>query len=126
MKDILLWSWNEDTAGDRDKKAGKGLKSKYKNIQTQVDGIRFASKREGRRYQDLKLLEKAGVIKGLRLQVPYHIYFNGVMICKYIADFVYQENGKEIVEDVKGMRTQGYRLKKKMMKACYNIDILET
>ena len=99
---------------------------KYRNIKTTVDGITFDSKRESIRYCELKLLAKAKKIKNLRLQVPYVIRVNGEKICKYIADFVYVEDGQEIVEDVKGMRTREYVLKRKLMKAVFGIDIRET
>ncbi len=99
---------------------------KYRNIKTTVDGITFDSKRESIRYCELKLLAKAKKIQNLRLQVPYVIRVNGEKICKYIADFVYVEDGQEIVEDVKGMRTREYVLKRKLMKAVFGIDIRET
>ena len=99
---------------------------KYRNIKTTIDGITFDSKRESIRYCELKLLAKAKKIQNLRLQVPYVIRVNGEKICKYIADFVYVEDGQEIVEDVKGMRTREYVLKRKLMKAVFGIDIRET
>lgn len=74
----------------------------------------------------LKLLQKQGLISDLQEQVKYPIVWNGVKVCTYIADFKYQEGDKEVIEDVKGMITAIYRLKKKLMKACYNIEILET
>ena len=99
---------------------------KYRNIKTTIDGITFDSKRESIRYCELKLLAKAKKIQNLRLQLPYVIRVNGEKICKYIADFVYVEDGQEIVEDVKGMRTREYVLKRKLMKAVFGIDIRET
>lgn len=100
--------------------------SKYRNKKTEVDGILFHSKREAARYQDLKTLERAGAIRDLRLQVPFIFELNDVRICKYFADFVYRENGREIVEDSKGKRTKDYMIKRKLMKAFFAIEILET
>jgi hypothetical protein len=100
--------------------------NKYRNIKTEVDGITFHSKKEAARYSDLKLLERAGQIKDLRIQVPFLFELNDVRICKYFADFVYRENGKEVVEDCKGKRTKDYMIKRKLMKAFFAIEILET
>ena len=104
-------------------------KNKYNNSKTSVDGITFDSKKEVRRYGDLKLLERAGDISRLELQPQYS--FNGPFghIGKYKADFRYVRNGEVIVEDVKSPVTAkktDYRLRVKMMKAFYNIDVLET
>lgn len=108
--------------------------SKYNAVKTTVDGITFDSKKEARRYKELKLLESAKLIKDLRLQVTYPLIpkhtIEGINIraTKYIADFVYydQEKGCEVVEDVKGYKTATYKRKKKQMKQRYNIDIFET
>jgi hypothetical protein len=101
--------------------------SKYRNKPTEVDGIRFASKREAGRYQELRLLERAKAIQGLQLQVRYPLKINDQLICTYIADFTYLENGCQlIVEDSKGHLTREYKIKKKMMKALYQIEIRET
>lgn len=107
--------------------------SKYHSIKTQVDGITFDSKLEATRYCELKLLVKANVIKDLRLQVPYELIpkhtIEGISVraTKYIADFVYWDNEKnvEIVEDTKGFKTAEYRKKKKQLKQRYGIDIHE-
>lgn len=100
--------------------------SKYHAIKTEVDGFVFDSKAEARRYSELKLLEKVGEIKDLQLQPPFPVFVNGKLICHYIADFSYHEKGKYIVEDVKGVKTPVYRLKKKLVEALYNITITET
>jgi hypothetical protein len=81
---------------------------------------------EAARYGALKIIQAAGLISELRLQVPYVITVNGKKICRYIADFVYIENGKEVVEDVKGMKTPVYNLKKKLMEAVHRVVISET
>ena len=83
--------------------------SKYRNKPVYIDGIRFASKAEGRRYVELKLLQQSGKICHLILQPK----FKFPMGFKYIADFHYHEKGKDIVEDVKGMETDVFKLKKK-------------
>lgn len=95
--------------------------SKYRNQRTRG----FASKKEAKRYDELRLLEKAKQISFLRTQVRYPIKVNGTLVCTYIADFVYVGD-REIVEDCKGLRLPLYQLKKKLMKAVYGIDILET
>lgn len=101
-------------------------RSKYRNVRTEVDGISFHSKKEANRYIELRDMLTNEDITSLSLQVPYKIVVNGQLICRYIADFVYMQDGKTIVEDVKGRITDVYRLKKKLMKVCHNIDILET
>lgn len=99
--------------------------SKYNAIPTWVDGIKFASASEARRYRELKLLESAGEITDLELQVKYPCIVNGVKVCDYISDFDYTEGGKRITEDVKGFKTPAYRLKKKLIFALYGITISE-
>lgn len=103
-------------------------KSKYGAVKTEIDGIVFDSKHEAARYQELRLLERAGEINNLRFQVPYILidkskYGRSI---KYVADFVYERNGDQIVEDAKGARTPVYRLKKRMMAERYGIEIKET
>lgn len=92
----------------------------------EVDGYLFASRREAHRYSQLKLLEASGAITDLELQPKFPIIVNGVKVCTYVADFQYNENGAKVTEDVKGFSTPVYRLKKKLMKAVYDIDILES
>lgn len=102
--------------------------SKYGNVRTVVDEIKFASKREADRYKELQLLLKAGEIGFLKLQVPYELNEGGSYSYKYIADFVYVDarTGATIVEDCKGARTAVYKKKRKLMKKIYGIKILET
>lgn len=102
--------------------------SKYKAQKCVVDGIKFDSRKEAARYCELRLLERTGEIRNLRLQVPYVLipksrYGREI---KYIADFVYFENDEIIIEDVKGVRTAIYKLKKRMMAEKYGINIKET
>ncbi len=99
--------------------------SKYNAIPTVRDGIKFASASEARRYRELKLLQSAGAISDLKLQVKYPCVVNGVKVCDYVSDFDYTEDGKRITEDVKGFKTPVYRLKKKLVKAIYGITISE-
>lgn len=114
------------------KTAGGGVekqepkKSKYKNVRVQVGGLWFHSKEEAKRYCELKLLLDQGLIHDLQTQVTYKLEINGILICKYISDFIYREDGKNIVEDAKGYRTDVYKIKKKLMKALLNIEIRET
>ena len=98
---------------------------KYRNKPTVIDGLRFDSKAEARRWSELLLLERAGKISALERQVAFPIVIGGVKICKYIADFVYWQRGRNqrTVEDVKGVETDVFRLKAKLVKVCYGIDI---
>ena len=95
-------------------------KSKYNAVKTEVDGIKFDSAKESKRYASLKLLERAGVIENLKLQPRFLLQegftYNGHKERKieYVADFQYERNGQTIVEDVKGMKTEVYKLKRKL------------
>jgi hypothetical protein len=100
--------------------------TKYAAVRTTIDGVTFASKKEATRYKQLKLLEKGKVISNLQLQPRYPCKINGALICTYVGDFSYTENGKFVLEDVKGILTPVYRLKKKLVKALHGIDIRET
>lgn len=100
--------------------------SKYRNQRIVVNGVLFASKREAKRYGELLLLVKAGEVRDLRLQVPFDLIVRDIKVCRYVADFVYTTpTGRTVVEDVKGMRTPVYELKKRLMFACLGIGILE-
>ena len=101
-------------------------RNKYNARKTQVNGHTFDSQRAARRYRDLQLLERAGRIHSLRLQVPYPLEVAGEQIGKYVADFVYTENDEEVIEDSKGYRTPLYRWKKKHVEAQYKITLTET
>lgn len=100
--------------------------SKYKNGKVEIDGIRFDSGAEGERYKILKAKEQAGLIKNLELQKTYPLLVNGLKICDYRADFVYEVGGKTIVEDVKGQVHDVFKLKYKLMYACHGIILLIT
>ena len=119
-------------------------KNKYYNKKVIIDGITFDSKKEANRWCELLLLERAGQIKNLERQKVFELiptqreilpekdkYGNnklGKVIerpCKYVADFVYQENGKTVVEDTKGYRTSDYVMKRKLMLYRFGIRINE-
>ena len=120
--------------------------NKYKAIKTCVNGIEFDSRKEARRYQELLLLQRAGVILNLQMQVKfvlipaqYEFYERygakgqelkpGQRLlekeCSYIADFVYEQDGKKIVEDTKGIKTKDYIIKRKLMLYTHGIRIKE-
>lgn len=109
----------------------KPKQPKYKNQKIIVNEIKFDSKKEAKRYQELLLTQKAGLITDLKRQVPYILVpaFNlnkkRYRNMSYIADFTYKQNGKEIVEDTKGYRTEVYKIKKKLMAYIYQIEIKE-
>ncbi len=99
--------------------------NKYRNKKVIVDGKEFDSKKEGNRYKELRLLERAGEISNLELQPRFLLQDkfkkNGKTYRKieYVADFKYIENGKTIVEDVKGMQTDVFKLKHKIFEKVY-------
>jgi hypothetical protein len=86
---------------------------------------------EGARYRDLKLMEKAGKIWGLKVHPKrYPLKVGNKVVCHYLPDFEYSEadetgEAREVVEDVKGVRTAVYRLKRKMFEAQYMTEIRE-
>ena len=100
--------------------------SKYGNKKIVIDGYKFDSLAEGRRYGKLKILELRGDISKLEIHPRFDLHVNSKKICAYVADFQYIESGIKIVEDVKGVKTAVYRIKNKMMMAEYGIKILET
>ena len=121
--------------------------SKYHNEQTKIDGIVFDSKKEANRYRELKLLEKAGEISDLKRQVKYELIpaqydtkdewvsptrVRQRVVCvekavTYYADFVYKDKmtGETMVEDAKGVRTEVYKIKKKLMLWVHGIKVRE-
>lgn len=124
------------------------MKNKYHSKKVEVGGIVFDSKKEAKRYSELLLLEKAGAITELQRQVKYilipaqrefsnEIYTKGKnkgcfkpgklleKECAYIADFVYKEDGRIVVEDTKGFRTKDYIIKRKLMLHEHGIRIKE-
>lgn len=117
-------------------------KNKYGNSKVIIDGIKFDSELEGKRYKQLKLLERAGEIKDLQLQVPYILQesyrkydskehkWKTIQAIKYVADFVYFDirKGKVIVEDTKSepTKTAVFKIKKKIFEYKYqNLELTE-
>ena len=114
--------------------------SKYHNTKTQYRGIVFDSKHEAKRYAELLMLEKAGIISGLERQKEFELipaqrllspvrrsghWKKTERAVKYLADFVYIQNGKTVVEDLKGVQTPEYIIKRKLMLYVHNIRIME-
>ena len=110
--------------------------SKYNSRKTVIDGITFDSKKEAKRYIELKKKQDEGEITDLRLQVPFELVPSFTIEIdgkkrrrrniRYIADFTYYENGQKVVEDVKGRKTEIYKLKKKLFEYKYKTTIKET
>ena len=101
-------------------------RAKYRNKKTTVGDRVFDSKLEAGRFVSLKRLQESNLISGLQCQVSFSIEVNGLLVCKYVADFVYLDiDGRRVVEDAKGVRTRDYILKKKLMKAVHGIEIIE-
>lgn len=120
-------------------------RNKYKNKKVEIDGIVFDSKKEARRYQELLLLERNGIIKDIQRQVKFVLIpaqrepdsigarggvHKGKVLeneCSYIADFVYFDNvaNEIVVEDTKGFRTKDYVIKRKLMLKVHGIKITE-
>jgi hypothetical protein len=107
----------------------KAKTPKYHNVKTTgADGVVHDSGKEHRRWCELELLECAGEIRCLRRQVPFALVVSGVLVCTYIADFVYEDGAATIVEDCKSPPTRklaAYRIKVKLMQAIHNIQIRE-
>ena len=104
------------------------MATKYRNRKTLYKGIQFDSQREANRYQELELLERAGLIRSIELQPRYNFIVNGKKLKHYYkADFRYEivQTGQSVTEDVKGFRTKDYRLKKELVEALYDIVIIE-
>lgn len=123
---------------------GKRTVNKYRNKKVVRNGITYDSQKEANRHAVLKLLERSGKIRDLQRQVKFVLIpaqyepdtvgkrggvKKGKLIereCSYIADFVYEENGKKAVEDTKGFRTADYKIKRKLMLFMHGIKIKET
>lgn len=116
--------------------------NKYKNQETTVDGIKFDSKREAARYAELILLLRAGKIRNLKLQPQFTLQESfktpqgeRVRAVVYIADFSYERATEPdasgtvhwipVVEDTKGVRTQAYKLKKRLMQGKFGVEVQE-
>jgi hypothetical protein len=106
------------------------MANKYGNIKTVTsDGIKHDSIKEANRWCELNLLLRAGMIQDLQRQVKFELLpkQEGERAVYYVADFVYTENGKKVVEDVKSSatKTKEYRIKKKMLLYFHGIKIKE-
>lgn len=107
------------------------MASKYHAKKTVIDGITFDSKKEAKRYLELKYMEENNIIQNLVLQPEWTLVMSQLTSqgrlrpVKYRADFTYYRNGKLIVEDVKGVKTPEYIIKKKLMFEKYRIEITE-
>lgn len=106
--------------------------TKYHNRKITRDGEVFDSVKEYRRFCELKLMERAGVITDLKRQVKFELIpsqkVDGKVVerpVNYVADFVYEQDGKTVVEDTKGFKTKDYILKRKMMLWIHGIRIQE-
>jgi hypothetical protein len=90
-----------------------------------MDGYTFDSQAEFHYYQGLKLLLLSGNISHLEVHPKFPIVVNDVKIGNYYADFRYMENGAQVIDDIKGVRTPVYKLKKKLVEALHGIKIRE-
>jgi len=102
--------------------------SKYGNRQVTLYGMTFDSRKEGERYLFLRSEQLAGRISDLRCQVPFELIpkQGKERPVTYVADFVYIRDGKQVVEDTKGFRTDVYKIKRKLMLYIHGIEIQET
>ena len=113
----------------KEKLLNQEKQSKYHASRMTVDGHTFDSKAEGEHYAALKLLERAGVIRNLKLQPRFELQGSFIYQghkerkIEYVADFQYEQNGQVVVEDVKGMKTEVYKLKRKLFLYKYGEEI---
>lgn len=111
------------------------MSSKFRNVPTVLNGIKFSSQLEAERYAELQLLVRSGEARDLRLQVRYELVpavrFPGARRettgIDYVADFVYFDcrRNREVIEDAKGMRTRVFLMKRHMLYAKTGIVIEE-
>jgi len=108
---------------DREAEGGPGVVSKYRNVK--ING--FDSKAEYARWQELKILERAGQITDLKRQMPFDLAIGPMLICRYKSDFCYFDvkRAEWVVEDVKGVKTATYSIKRKLMLALHGVRIKE-
>lgn len=114
----------------------KPRKSKFNNRKVVLDGATFDSRKEARRYRELQLLERTGEISELQTQFAF-VLAESVKFkneprrkpaVKYVADFVYIKDGRQVVEDVKSVATRKdkyFRLKKHLMMSVHGIEVVE-
>lgn len=114
--------------------ARRASPSKYGNVRArlpELPGRTFDSQREATRAYVLLRLQQENKIRGLRFQPRFPIVVNGVKVCVYVADFVYEalterKEWRTVIEDVKGFRTREYLIKKQLVLACYGYEIQES
>lgn len=107
------------------------MHNKYNNKKVMLDGYKFDSKKEARRYQELKLLQVAGKIRDLELQPVFLLqegfikHLKRIRAITYVADFKYidTESNKVIVEDVKGVKTDVFKIKYKLFLKRYDFEL---
>jgi hypothetical protein len=137
MTNTVRWSQADlDAHNAKQDKFRNGVKaiveerkqSKYRNKKCLIDGLTFDSLKEGRRYVALKHMQMSGQIEMLETQVELACFVKEQLICTYRPDFRYYKNGEMILEDVKGRKQRDpvYVIKRKLVKALYGIEILET
>jgi hypothetical protein len=98
------------------------IRHKFHAKPTELDGIHFRSKKEAKRYTELKMLHASSEVLFFLRQVPFHLPGN----VRYVCDFmVFWVNGEITIEDVKGMKLPLYEAKKKILEATYPIQITE-
>lgn len=102
--------------------------TKYNNKRINTEDGWFDSQREWRRWQELKLMQKGGLIRDLQRQVDFEIIpkIGPLRRIVYRADFVYTKDGRRVVEDTKGFRDRVYRLKARLMLQVHGVEILES
>lgn len=107
--------------------AARPNQTKYRAKAAYVHGRRFDSQAEAARYQELLYLGRAGVLDNLELQPQFRLVVRGVLVAVYRADFAYRlcDTGRLVVEDVKGVRTPVYRIKKRLVEALHGIQVRE-
>lgn len=102
-------------------------RNKFGAIRTVAEGRTFDSKAEATRYLELRRMEDAGVIRELECQPRFPLVVNGVKIAEYYGDFLYKDkSGATCLEDVKGVRTAVYKMKRRLFETLYGIRIIET
>lgn len=103
---------------------------KYRNKKIEIDGLKFDSQKEARRWSELRLLERAGHITALSRQQRLALRVNDKLVCTFIPDFTYTDDqGQAVVEDVKSPATRklpAYRIKVKLLEALTGAKVLET
>lgn len=108
------------------------LRSKYGNKKTEVGGIVFDSKKEARRWAELKLMMDAGEITNLQRQVKYELIPAIILDGKkqraihYVADFQYIKDGIFTIEDSKGFKTDVWKIKRRLMKHIHGLEVVES